>query len=96
LESRITPESPEYSGIPVPANENYLDLNARPWGRRGVGEATAHIMGCGERTPSTQYIAVTLISRATRRYAGSRAYVHHSLSDFPILGVTFCMHILLE
>jgi len=49
-------------------------------------------MGCGERTPSIQYIAVTLTSRAMRRYAGSRAYVHHSLSDFAILGVTFCMH----
>ena len=34
-ESGITPESLEYSGIPVPANENYRDLNARPW----VGEA---------------------------------------------------------
>ena len=49
-------------------------------------------MGCGERTPSTQYIAVTLTSRATRRYAGSREYVHHSLSDFAILGVRFSMH----
>ena len=49
-------------------------------------------MGCDERTPSTQYIAVTLTSQATRRYAESRAYVHHSLSDFAILGVTFCMH----
>jgi hypothetical protein len=35
-----------------------------------VGEATAHIIGCGERTPSTQYIAVTLTSWATRRCAG--------------------------
>ena len=49
-------------------------------------------MGCGERRPSTHYIAVTLTSRATRRYAGSREYVHHSLSDFAILGVRFSMH----
>jgi len=94
-ELRITPESPEYSGIPVPAKQNYRDLK-RPWLSerrwRGVGEASAHIMGCGERTPSTQYIAVTLTSRATRRCTGSRTYVHHSLSDFTILGVTFCMH----
>jgi len=67
-------------------------FDGRPWRRRGVGEASAHIMGCGERTPSTQYIAVTLTSRATRRCTGSRAYVHHSLSNFAILGVRFSMH----
>ena len=67
-------------------------FDTRPWRRIGVGDATAHIMGCGERTPSTQYIAVTLTSRATRRCAGSWAYVHHSPSDFTISGVTSCMH----
>ena len=72
-------------------------FDARPWRRRGVGEATAHIRGCrGERTPLTQYIAVTLTSRATWRCAGSRAYVHHSLSDFTILGVSMHSIILLE
>jgi len=56
----------------------------------------AHIMGCDECTPSTQYIAMTLTLRATRQCAGSRAYVHHSLSDFTILGVSMHSIILLE
>ena len=34
-ESQITPESPEYSGIPFPANQNYRDLTRD----HGVGEA---------------------------------------------------------
>ena len=34
-EPRITPESPEYSGIPVPAKQNYRDLTRD----HGVGEA---------------------------------------------------------
>jgi len=34
-ELRITPESPEYSGIPVPAKQNYRDLTRD----HGVGEA---------------------------------------------------------
>jgi len=34
-ESRITPESPEYSGIPVPAKQKYRDLTRD----HGVGEA---------------------------------------------------------
>jgi len=51
-----------------------------------------HIMGYGGRTPSTQYISVILTSRATRRCTGSEASVHHSLRNFTIFGVTFCMH----
>jgi len=35
-ELRITPESPEYSGIPVPAKQNYRDLTQD----HGVGEAS--------------------------------------------------------
>jgi hypothetical protein len=58
----------------------------------GVRAALASNMGCGGRTPSTQHIAMTLTPLATRQYTGSNASVHHSLSDFTILGVTFCMH----
>ena len=68
--------------------QNTVILSARPWRRAPL----AHIMGYGGQTPSTQYISVTLTSRATRRCAGSEVSVHHSLSNFTILGVTFCMH----
>ena len=78
---RNTPE------FPFPPKHNYSDWE-RPCRWRGVGP----YHGLWWTYASTQYIAVTLTSRATRRYAGSRAYVHHSLSDFAILGVRFSMH----
>jgi len=43
LAGRRNPESPEYSGITVPANENYRDLNARPGSeRRWRGDGPYH------------------------------------------------------
>jgi hypothetical protein len=70
----------------------HSDLTARPWRRAPL----VHIMGYGGRTPSTQYISVTLTPWATRQCARSNASVHHSLSDFTILRVRFCMHDNLE
>ena len=52
-----------------------------PWRRA----ASASTMGCGGRMPTTQHIAVTLTPWATRRYAGSRAFDHHSHSKLTLM-----------
>ena len=74
-----------------PRAEIILVFAVPPW-RRAVSAST---MGCGGRMPTTQHIAVTLTPWATRRYAGSRAYNHHSHRKLtlmvPYFFVTFLM-----
>ena len=67
---------PNYSGITGIFQNSCSRQTKLPWfdsetmAWRGVGEVSAHIMGYGERTPSTQHIAVTLTPWATRQCAG--------------------------
>ena len=46
--------------------------------------------GCGGRMPSTQHISASPMVSGSRRCAGSRAYVHHSLRYGP-RGATPCL-----
>ena len=74
-----------------PRAEIILVFVVSPWRRA----ASASIMGCGGRMPTTQHIAVTVTPWATRRYAGSRPYDHHSQRKLtlmvPYFFVTFLM-----
>ena len=64
-----------------PRAEIILVFVVSPWRRA----ASASIMGCGGRVPTTQHIAVTLTPWVMRQYAGSRAYGHHSHSKLTLM-----------
>ena len=64
-----------------PRAEIILVFVVPPWRRA----ASASTMGCGGRMPTTQHIAATLTPWATRRYAGSRAFDHHSHSKLTLM-----------
>ena len=103
LNSIISWDSYEIKRRPIFAREllllfpSYVALAQNYFGFRRATRrraASVHIMGCGGRTPSTQHIAVTLTSWATRRCAGLDASVHqagvNSCWWYHILFMTFC------